>query len=122
MLSVTLFLVAIISILAELGNGIDRSLFADGLSIYITTRNQKAAPRALKEVANKLDAWAMEKELAFSNCKTINVIFRKKNHIKKLNCTLQLKYPVIGDDPRHQMNWEEHIDIVVAKAESIKHY
>ena len=36
-LSVTLFLVAINGILRELGNGVDASLFADDLAIYITT-------------------------------------------------------------------------------------
>ena len=56
MLSVTLFLVAINRILGELGNGVDGSLFADDLVIYITTRNQRMAARALQGVTNKLDA------------------------------------------------------------------
>ena len=50
-LSVTLFLVAINGILGELGNGVDGSLFADDLAIYITTKNQKVAARALKGVS-----------------------------------------------------------------------
>ena len=49
-LSVTLFLVAINGILGELGNGVDGSLFADDLAIYITTRNQRVAARAFQEV------------------------------------------------------------------------
>ena len=52
-LSVILFLVAMNGILGELGNGVDGSLFADGLAIYITTRNQKVATRALKGVNQK---------------------------------------------------------------------
>ena len=51
-LSITFFLVAINGILEELGNGIDGSLFADDLAIYITTRNQRVATRALKGLTN----------------------------------------------------------------------
>ena len=49
-LSVTIFLVAINGILGELGNGVDWSLFADDLTIYITTRNQRVATRALQGI------------------------------------------------------------------------
>ena len=52
-LSVTLFLVAINEILGELGNGVDGSLFADDLAIYIITRSQIVASRALQGVTNK---------------------------------------------------------------------
>ena len=37
-LSVTLFLMAINGMLGELENGVDGSLFADDLAIYITTK------------------------------------------------------------------------------------
>ena len=57
MLSVTLFLVAINGILGELRNRVAGSLFIDNLTIYITTRNQRVASRALREVTKKLDAW-----------------------------------------------------------------
>ena len=54
-LSVTLFLVAINGILEELGNGVDGSLFADDLAIYITTKYQRVAIRALQGVTNRLE-------------------------------------------------------------------
>ena len=57
-LSVTLFLVAINGILGDLGNGVDRTLFAYDLAIYIITRNQRVAAIDLQEVTNKLDTWA----------------------------------------------------------------
>ena len=41
----------------------DGSLFADYLAIYITTRNQRLAARALEGVTNKLDAWASKREI-----------------------------------------------------------
>ena len=66
-------------ILEELGNGVDGSLFADDLAIYITTRSQRVASRALQEVTNKLDAWAAEKGLSFSPNKTVSLTFRKRN-------------------------------------------
>ena len=44
------FLVAINGILREVGDGVDGSLFADDLAIYITTRNQRVAIRALQEL------------------------------------------------------------------------
>ena len=47
LLSITLFLVSVNGILGELGNGVDGSLFADDLAIYITTKNQRVAIRAL---------------------------------------------------------------------------
>ena len=39
----------------ELENGVNGSLLADYLAIYITTRNQRVASRALREVTNKLN-------------------------------------------------------------------
>ena len=47
-LSVTLFLIAINDIIKELGHSVDRSLFANDLAIYITTRNLRVATRALQ--------------------------------------------------------------------------
>ena len=38
-MNVTIFLVATNGILGELGNGVDGSLFADDLAIYITTKS-----------------------------------------------------------------------------------
>ena len=74
-LSVTLFLVAINGILGELGNGVNGSLFADNLAIYITTKNQRVATRALQGVTNRLEAWAAERDLTFSTSKTISMSF-----------------------------------------------
>ena len=79
-LSVTLFLLAINGLLGELGNGVDGSLLADDLTIYITTRNQRVAARALQVVTNKLNAWAVEKGLTLSsNKKTSKHVFRNRN-------------------------------------------
>ena len=65
-LSVTLFLVAINDILGELEiEWMDHSLKGD-LAIYITTRSQRVAARALQGVINKLDAWATERGLTFT--------------------------------------------------------
>ena len=74
-LTVTLFLVIINGILGELGNGVDGSLFADDLAIYITRRSQRVASRALQGVTNKLDAWTAERVLS----KTVKMTFRKRN-------------------------------------------
>ena len=71
-LSIILFLVAINGIL---GNGVDGSLFADDLAIYITTRNQRVATRALQGVTNKLDAWAAGRGLTSSPSKTVCMAF-----------------------------------------------
>ena len=54
--SVTILQVAINGILVELGNGVDGSLFADDLTIYTTTRNQRVASRILQGVTNKFNA------------------------------------------------------------------
>ena len=75
----TKLLVAINSILGVLGNGVDGSLFADNLAIYITTKNQRVAARALQGVTNKLDAWAVEKALTFFPNKTVSTKCRKRN-------------------------------------------
>ena len=50
-----------IALLGELGNGVDGSLFADDLTIYITTKNQRVATRALQGVTNRLEVWAAGK-------------------------------------------------------------
>ena len=70
---------AINGILEELRNGVDGSLFADDLEIYITTRNKRVATRALQGVTIKLDACAVERGLTFSPNKTVSMIFRKRN-------------------------------------------
>ena len=77
-LNVTLFLVAINGILGRLDNGVDGSVFADDLTIYITRSNQRVASRTLQGVTNKLDAWAAERGLTFSPNKIASMIFRKK--------------------------------------------
>ena len=77
-LSITLILMGISSTFGELGNEVDRSLFADDLAIYFTRRNQKVAARTLQGVTNKLDAWAAERALTFSSKKTVSLIFRKR--------------------------------------------
>ena len=52
-LNMALFLVvAINGLLGELGNRVNESLTADNLAIYITTRNQKVATRAMQGVTN----------------------------------------------------------------------
>ena len=61
MLSLTLYLVAINGMLEKFENGVDGSLFADDLAIYIIPRSQRVASRAMQGVANKLDAWAVER-------------------------------------------------------------
>ena len=73
-LNIILFLVAINSILEELGNGLDKSIFADNLTMYITTRNQKVATRVMK-----VRCMTVERGLIFSTSITVNIIFRKRN-------------------------------------------
>ena len=55
-LSITIFLVVIKGILEELGYGMEASFFAEDLEIYILTRNQRVASRALQEVT-KTKSW-----------------------------------------------------------------
>ena len=43
----------------------------------------KSAARALQDVTNNIDAWAMERELTFSTSKTVNMIFRKRRKRNK---------------------------------------
>ena len=73
------FLVAVNSILGELGNGVDGSLFADDIAIYCISQqeNKRMAGRALQKVTNKLDACTADKGLILSTSKTINMTFRK---------------------------------------------
>ena len=115
MLSVTVFLVAINSILGELG-------IADNLAIYITTRNRRVAARALQGVTKKLDIWAAERGLKFSPNKTISMIFRKRNEkpleimmrneiIPSKECT-----QFLGMTQDSRLNWKEHINKLRAKA------
>ena len=77
--SVTLLLLTINCILGELGNGVDGSLFADDVAIYITIRSQRMAARALQGVSNKLDTWAAEWGLTFFPNKTVGMLFRNRS-------------------------------------------
>ena len=69
-LSVTRFLVAINSILGQLGDGVDGSIFADDLAIYITIRNQKVAAKALKRLTVR--CMSNRERINFFTSKTIN--------------------------------------------------
>ena len=91
MLSVTLFLVAINGILGELGNKVDGSLFTHDLAIYITRRYQRVAARTLQGMTNKLDAWAVERNLTFSPNKTVCMIFRKRRERNKKPIEIMLR-------------------------------
>ena len=115
-LGVTLFLVAINCILE---NGVDRSLFADDLAIYYTTRSPRVASRALQGVTNKLDSLAAERGLTFSTNKTVNMIFRKRNEeIMLRNKIIPFKESIqfLGMTLDGRLNWEEHINKLRAKA------
>ena len=92
-LSITLSLVEINSILGEVVNEVDRSLFANNLAIYITTRNQRVETRELKRVITFR---------CMSSGERTNIL-PQKYHTKKPNHTLQENFPVSGDDPRQQM-------------------
>ena len=124
MLSSTLFLVAINDILRKLGSGVDGSLFADDLAIYITTRNQRVATRTLQVVTNKLDAWVTKRGLTFSSNKTVSMIFRKRNEkpIKIIlrNEIIPLKKSThfLGMTLDIRLNWEQHINKLRAKVRS----
>ena len=74
-----------------LGNGVDESPFADNLAIYITTRYQRVASRALQGMINKLDGWAAEKELIFSPNKTVSMIFRKRRKSNEEQIEIMLR-------------------------------
>ena len=71
----------------------DESFFADDLAVYITTRNQRVASRALQEVNNKLDAWTVKRGLTFSTSKIGNMVFikRRKRNEKPIKITLRNK-------------------------------
>ena len=110
--SVTLFLLAINGILGEIRNGVNGSLFADNLAIYITTRSQRVACRALHGVTNKLDAWAAERGLTFSPSKTVRMTFRKGNNepieIMQRNKVIPSKESIqfLGMALDSRLNWD----------------
>ena len=103
---------AINDILGELGNGVDGSLFADVLAIYISIRNQRVTTRALLTTTNKIDLWGAERGLSFPLSETVLMIFRKRkkkrretirDNTKKPNYTIQRKHPVTGNYPEQQI-------------------
>ena len=94
-LSVTFFLVAINGILGELRNIVDGSLFVDDMAIYLTTRNQRVAVRALQGVTKKLDAWAAERGLAFTPNKAVSMIFRKRRKRNEELIEIMLRNKII---------------------------
>ena len=84
----------------------DGSFFADDLAIYIITRNQRVAARALQGMTNKLDTWAAERALTFSPNKTVSMLFRKRNE-EPLEIMLRNKIipskEIFRDDARQQI-------------------
>ena len=120
-LSVTVFLVAINNILKELGNGVDGSLFADDLAIYINTRNLRVATRALQTMTKKLEKWATERGLKFSPGKTTTMIFRKREEPLEIILGIHIipqkeSTQFLGMTLDSRLNWEEHIEKTRAKA------
>ena len=121
----TLFLLTINSILVELRNEVEISLFTNNQAIYITTRIQKVKTRTLQGVINNLDAWAEQRGLSFFTSKTVNMIHKKREKINKKIMKITLRNQIIPYEENTQflrktrdsrLNWVEHIDRVRAKA------
>ena len=126
--SVTLFIVTINSILGELGNGLDGSLFADDLEIYITIRNQRVATKVLQGVTDKLDVWTALRGLTFSPNKTVSMTFRKRNE-EPIEIMLRNKIVPSKESTQFlrmtldiRLNWQEHKQIKSQSKESSKYY
>ena len=72
-------------------------------------------------MANKLDAWAAERELTFHPNKTISIIFRKRNEgpieIMLRNVITPSKESIqfLGFTLDSRLNREEHINKLIAK-------
>ena len=81
-------LVAINRILGNLRN-------ANDLAIYIITRSQRVASRALQRVTNKLDAWAADRGLNFSPSKTVSMLFRKRKKRNEEPLEIMLRNEII---------------------------
>ena len=125
----TLFLMAINGNLGELRNRVD--FFCRPSSyIYITTRYQRVAARALQRFTNKLDAWLAKRRITFSTSKTIIMVFKKRRKRNKESVKITLKSQIVlnkkstqflGSTLDSRPYWEELIERVRANTKIIKH-
>ena len=122
-LSVTLFAVAINSILEEVCPPVKKSLFVDDLAIYVTSYDAVSACEVLQKSINNISKWAENNGFRFSPAKTVAVRFtrstRKENIPNlKLNHTLityekEVKY--LGMIFDSKLTWASHIDSLKIK-------
>lgn len=117
-LSVTLFSVAINSVLGKILPPVKCSLFVDDLSIYCTGYDSLSVCKYLQKSINAITKWADENGFKFSSSKTIAVRFTRCRRVEEVP-TLSLKGSIIpyekevkflGMTIDHKLTWASHIN------------
>ena len=80
-LSVTLFLIAINTVLYDINTNIKFALYCDDLDIFTTNKNLQNAKENLPDTLYQLEKWSDETGFMFSPEKTIAMAFTRKRKI-----------------------------------------
>ena len=124
-LSVTLFLFTINSVLENLPAMVQGTLYADDLVIYTISRREQAAARRLQRAVNNISKWADERNLKFSENKTVRMTFKKRFRNTDTETTIMLKNKAIRTTSKttylglimdKHLNWSDHIKNLKTKA------
>ena len=87
-LSVTLFLIAINSIVERIGEAepsVQCSLFADDLAIYYSSADLNVAKQHIQNAVNTATDWTKERGFKFSPTKTVAIHFCKSSQKRRVN-------------------------------------
>ena len=122
-LSVTLFAVAINSILEEVSPPVKGSLFVDDLAVYVTSYDAVSACNFLQKSINKINKWANENGFKFSASKTVAVRFTRSTRKETvpnliLNDNLipyEKEVKFLGMIFDSKLTWASHIDFLKIK-------
>lgn len=116
-LSVTLFLIAMNKIFADIRSPVKGSLYADDVVLYTRGKNIKTTSRLLQKAINSLEKWSAKTGFSFSPEKTKCICFSKKGSSALPPLTLngrtiqyveEIKYLGVIFDC--QLTWKQHVN------------
>ena len=124
-LSVTCFAIAINDIAKVLGKEVRSTLYVDDLSIYISATRESLSERLIQNAINKLEKWAKERGMKFSQDKTVAMKFIKRKKGTNPSLSLYGRQIKVVEHTRYlglvvdsKLSWKQHVEYLREKCTS----
>ena len=130
-LSVTCFAIAINDIANTLSRDVHCTLYVDDFTIFVSAKKEHTSERLLQNTINKLEKWAKERGMKFSQEKTVVMKFNKRKgsdpilkiYGEQIRVVESTRFLGLIIDSR--LSWKQHVEFLrqstVAATNLIKH-